>query len=100
MYNVELYMGNVELYMKNIHLKMKNVHWYMKNVLCKCTRIYFQELLVQKKEKLKIQEQIMKEKSCQETEINKVIEAKKRRGKYCEKELMEKIVFEKPSKKH
>ena len=29
-----------------------------------------------------------------------MIEAKKRRGKYCEKELMEKIVFEKPSKKH
>ena len=42
----------------------------------------------------------MKEKNTQETEINKVIEAKKRRGKYCEKELMEKIVFEKPSKKH
>ena len=42
----------------------------------------------------------MKEKNTQETEINKVIEAKKRRGKYCEKELMEKFVFEKPSKKH
>ena len=42
----------------------------------------------------------MKEKNTQETEINKVIEAKKRRGKYCEKDLMEKIVFEKPSKKH
>ena len=59
-----------------------------------------QELLVQRKEKLKLTEAIMKEKVTEEEKLHKYIESKKRREHYCEKELIERIVFEKePPKK-
>ena len=59
----------------------------------------FQELLAQRKEKLQIQEQMMKEKAAQKVKIDKIIDQKKRRGNYCEKELLERIVFDKDPKK-
>ena len=59
-----------------------------------------QELLVQRKEKLKLTEAIMIEKTEEELKLAKYIEAKKRREHYCEKELIERIVFDKePPKK-
>jgi hypothetical protein len=59
-----------------------------------------QDLLLQRKEKLKLTEAIMKEKTTEEEKLHKYIDAKKRREHYCEKELIERIVFEKePSKK-
>jgi hypothetical protein len=60
-----------------------------------------QELLVQRKEKLKLTEAIMKEKTEEQVKLNKYIDAKKRREQYCEKELIERIVFDKepPHKK-
>ncbi len=49
---------------------------------------------------MKITEAIMKEKTTEEEKLHKYIDAKKRREHYCEKELIERIVFEKePSKK-
>ena len=43
---------------------------------------------------------MMKEKAAQKLSIDKLIESKKRRGNYCEKELLDRIVFDKePPKK-
>jgi len=61
---------------------------------------HMQDLLSQRKEKLKIQEEMMKEKVAQKVKIDKEIESKKRRGNYCEKELIDRVIFEKePPKK-
>jgi len=61
---------------------------------------HMQELLAQRKEKLKIQTEMMKEKSKEKEKMDKIIETRRRRGDYVEKEIMERLVFDKePPKK-
>lgn len=57
---------------------------------------HMQELLAQRREKLQIQEQLMKEKTVQKQKMDKLIESRRRRGDYCEKELIDRVVFEHP----
>lgn len=57
---------------------------------------HMQELLAQRREKLQIQEQLMKEKAVQKQKMDKLIESRRRRGDYCEKELIDRVVFEHP----
>jgi len=61
---------------------------------------HMQELLAQRKEKLKIQEEMMKEKTKEKQKMDKIIEARRRRGNYVENEIIDRVVFEKePPKK-
>ena len=59
----------------------------------------FQELLVSRKQKLKITEEIMEEKEGEKKQIDKQIEATKRRENYVEGQILETVMFEKPPKK-
>jgi len=58
-----------------------------------------QELLVSRKQKLKITEEIMEEKEGEKKQIDKQIEATKRRENYVEGQILETVMFEKPPKK-
>ena len=60
----------------------------------------FQDLLSSRKNKLKITEEILVEKAEQKKNKDKDMEKMKRRESYVEKELMERVVFDKePAKK-
>ena len=61
--------------------------------------MYFQELLLSRKEKLKLTEEIMEEKVGEKKNIDKQIEATKRRENYVENQILETVMFEKPPKK-
>merc|ERR1719270_2571384 len=58
-----------------------------------------QELLNSRKTELKITEEIIHEKGGAKRELDKRIEASMRRQSYVEKKMVEKVMFEKPSKK-
>merc|ERR1712142_355553 len=58
-----------------------------------------QNLLRQRKEKLQITEELMLEKEGEKKNIDKQIEATKRRENYVENQIMETVMFEKPPKK-
>eukprot|EP00092_Neocalanus_flemingeri_P011647 GFUD01012549.1.p1 GENE.GFUD01012549.1~~GFUD01012549.1.p1 ORF type:complete len:506 (+),score=190.11 GFUD01012549.1:154-1671(+) len=60
---------------------------------------HMQELLMSRKQKLKITEDIMEEKEGEKKQIDKQIEATKRRENYVEGQLLETVMFEKPPKK-
>ena len=60
----------------------------------------FQDLLSSRKQKLKITEEILVEKAEEKKNKDKDMEKMKRRESYVEKELMERVVFDKePAKK-
>ena len=60
----------------------------------------FQDLLSSRKQKLKITEEILVEKAEEKKNKDKDMEKMKRRESYVEKELMERVVFDKePPKK-
>eukprot|EP00091_Calanus_sinicus_P015292 TRINITY_DN333_c0_g1_i16.p1 TRINITY_DN333_c0_g1~~TRINITY_DN333_c0_g1_i16.p1 ORF type:complete len:515 (-),score=177.65 TRINITY_DN333_c0_g1_i16:218-1762(-) len=60
---------------------------------------HMQDLLMQRKEKLQITEELMVEKEGEKKNIDKQIEATKRRENYVENQIMETVMFEKPPKK-
>jgi len=60
---------------------------------------HMQDLLVQRKEKLQITEELMVEREGEKKNIDKQIEATKRRENYVENAIMETVMFEKPPKK-
>merc|ERR1719474_1952495 len=60
---------------------------------------HMQNLLKQRKEKLQITEELMMEKEGEKKNIDKQIEATKRRENYVENQIMETVMFEKPPKK-
>merc|ERR1712013_751877 len=60
---------------------------------------HMQNLLKQRKEKLQITEEMMAEKEGEKKNIDKQIEATKRRENYVENQIMETVMFEKPPKK-
>jgi len=60
---------------------------------------HMQNLLKQRKEKLQITEELMAEKEGEKKNIDKQIEATKRRENYVENQIMETVMFEKPPKK-
>jgi len=59
---------------------------------------HMQELLHQRKEKLKATEEIMNAKNEEKKVIDKMIEKASRRENYLEKEMVDKVVFEKDTK--
>merc|ERR1712203_340098 len=63
----------------------------------KVTRM--QELLASRKTELKITEEIIHEKDGEKDNLDKRIEASRRRESYVEKKIVEKVMFEKPTKK-
>jgi len=58
-----------------------------------------QELLASRKTELKITEEIIHEKDGEKDNLEKRIEASRRRESYVEKKIVEKVMFEKPTKK-
>jgi len=58
-----------------------------------------QELLASRKTELKITEEIIHEKDGEKDNLEKRIEASRRRESYVEKKIVEKVMFEKPPKK-
>lgn len=58
-----------------------------------------QELLQSRREKLKVTEEIMNEKDGAKQALDKKIEASLRRQNFVEKKIIEKVMFEKPTKK-
>merc|ERR1712038_1901401 len=58
-----------------------------------------QELLSSRKTELKITEEIIQEKDGEKDNLEKRIEASRRRESYVEKKIIEKVMFEKPPKK-
>jgi len=60
---------------------------------------HMQNLLKQRREKLQITEELMVEKEGEKKNIDKQIEATKRRENYVENQIMETVMFEKPPKK-
>merc|ERR1711931_507691 len=60
---------------------------------------HMQNLPKQRKEKLQITEELMVEKEGEKKNIDKQIEATKRRENYVENQIMETVMFEKPPKK-
>merc|ERR1711970_1388597 len=61
---------------------------------------HMQNLLKQRKEKLQITEELMVEKEGEKKNIDKQIEATKRRENYVENQIMETVMFEKPPKRN
>jgi len=58
-----------------------------------------QELLRQRKEKLQITEELMVEREGEKKQLDKQIEATKRRENYVENKIIETVMFDKPPKK-
>ena len=58
-----------------------------------------QELLSSRKSELKITEEIIHEKDGEKENLEKRIEATRRRQSYVEKKIVEKVMFEKPEEK-
>ena len=58
-----------------------------------------QELLSSRKSELKITEEIIHEKDGEKENLEKRIEATRRRQSYVEKKIVEKVMFEKPAEK-
>ena len=63
------------------------------------SNLYFKELLASRKTELKITEEIIQEKDGEKDNLEKRIEASRRRESYVEKKIIEKVMFEKPPKK-
>ena len=61
--------------------------------------VLFKELLRQRKEKLQITEELMVEREGEKKQLDKQIEATKRRENYVENKIIETVMFDKPPKK-